>query len=376
MNVVNRTITEILRRVVIRLVHIDLMLLAIVVMLTTIGFVTLFSAGYSFPWRIEGQIRNIIIATVVMFIVATVPVKWFEKSALPLFVLGCLLLAATHVAGVTVKGATRWLDVGIRIQPSEIMKLALPMTLAWYYHRRSETPGWLDHFAAFVMLSIPIAFILKQPDLGTSILVGIAGFAVIYFAGLHWKAIAGLILGILAMLPIVWTMLHDYQRERVLTLLDPTHDPLGKGFHTIQALIAIGSGGLTGKGWMEGTQAHLDFIPERTSDFLFAVYGEEFGFMGSSLLLVLFTALVARSFHIASQAPTTFSRLLGGALGTIFFTYSFVNMGMVSGVLPVVGVPLPFMSYGGTALLILGVSTGILLSISAESKVSSGSGSD
>lgn len=355
-----------LRRIVFRLMRVDLMLLGLVITLTTIGFVTLFSAGYSFPWRIEGQIRNIAVAASVMFVVAATPVKWFEKSALPLFVLGCLLLAATHVAGVTVKGATRWLDVGVRIQPSEIMKLALPMMLAWYYHKRSETAAWWDHLAAFAMLAVPVAFILKQPDLGTSILVATAGFAVIFFAGLHWKAIAVLIVGGLSMLPIVWTMMHDYQRERVLTLLDPTSDPLGKGFHTIQALIAIGSGGLSGKGWMEGTQAHLDFIPERTSDFLFAVYGEEFGFIGCSLLLVLFTCLVSRSFYIASQAPSTFSRLLGGALGSIFFTYSFVNMGMVSGILPVVGVPLPFMSYGGTALLILGVSTGILLSISAE----------
>lgn len=361
-------LTLFLRRTVLRLMHVDLMLLGIVITLTTIGFVTLFSAGYSFPWRIEGQIRNIAVAAAVMFVVAATPVKWFEKSALPLFALGCLLLAATHVAGVTVKGATRWLDLGVRIQPSEIMKLALPMMLAWYYHKRSETIAWWDHAAAFVMLGIPVGFILKQPDLGTSILVGIAGFAVIFFAGLHRRAIAALFFGVLGMLPVVWTMLHDYQRERVLTLLDPTSDPLGKGFHTIQALIAIGSGGLSGKGWMEGTQAHLDFIPERTSDFLFAVYGEEFGFIGCSILLVLFTTLVARSFYIAAQAPSTFSRLLGGALGTIFFTYSFVNMGMVSGILPVVGVPLPFMSYGGTALLILGVSTGILLSISAEAK--------
>lgn len=344
------------------------MLLAIVVILTSIGFVTLFSAGYSFPWRIEGQIRNIGIATIVMFAVATIPTKVLEKCALPLFIIGCILLGATHVIGVTVKGATRWLDIGIRIQPSEIMKLALPMMLAWYYHKRLETLAWWDHLIAFAILAIPVAFILKQPDLGTSILVGIAGFAVIYFAGLHWKAIASLVLCAFAMLPIAWTMMHDYQRERVLTLIDPTNDPLGKGFHTIQALIAIGSGGISGKGWMEGTQAHLDFIPERTSDFLFAVYGEEFGFIGCSILLVLFTALVARSFYIASHAPNTFSRLLGGALGTIFFTYSFVNMGMVSGILPVVGVPLPFMSYGGTALLILGVSTGILLSISTEAK--------
>lgn len=351
-----------------RCLRFDLMLLAIVVTITTIGFVTLFSAGYSFPWRIEGQIRNIAVAAIVMLVVANLPVKWLQKAALPLFVVGVVLLALTHVAGITVKGATRWLNIGVRIQPSEIMKLALPMMLAWYYYRRGETIAWWDHAVALLIVAVPVAFILKQPDLGTSVLVAIAGFSVIFFAGLNYRVILAGIMTLLCSLPVIWTLMHDYQRERVLTLIDPTSDPLGKGFHIIQALIAIGSGGWSGKGWMQGTQAHLDFIPERTSDFLFAVFGEEFGFVGNVILLLLYAMLVARSFFIAASAPSRFSRLLAAAIGCIFFTYTFVNMGMVSGILPVVGVPLPFMSYGGTALLVLGICTGILLSISAESK--------
>lgn len=351
-----------------RLMRIDLMLLATVITLTTVGFIALFSAGYSFPWRIEGQIRNIAVAAAVMLTVTMIPVRIFRKTAMPIFVVGCALLLLTHLFGVTVKGATRWLDIGIRIQPSEIMKLAVPMMLAWYYQKRGEAVRWWDHLAAFLILAIPVAFILKQPDLGTAILVGIAGLAVIFFAGLSKRVITGAFLAGIASLPIVWTLLHDYQRERILTLIDPTSDPLGKGFHTIQAMIAIGSGGFSGKGWMEGTQAHLDFIPERTSDFLFAVFSEEFGFVGNVILLGLYTMLIARSFYIAAYAETRFARLLSAAIGCIFFTYTFVNIGMVSGILPVVGVPLPFMSYGGTALLILGVCTGILLSISSESR--------
>jgi rod shape determining protein RodA len=356
------------RYVIARLMRLDIMLLAIVVTLTTIGFIALFSASYSFPWRIEDQIRNITIAATVMLATAMVPVKALQKVSLPLFLLGCALLVLTLAAGVTVKGATRWLNVGVRIQPSEIMKLAVPMMLAWYYSVRGDSIRWWDHLAAFAMMVLPVALIMKQPDLGTSVLVAVAGFAVIFFAGLPKKVIlAGLVLFIVS-LPFAWTMLHDYQRERIMTLIDPTTDPLGKGFHIIQALIAIGSGGFTGKGWMSGTQAHLDFIPERTSDFLFAVFGEEFGFVGNIVLLILYASLIGRSFYIAAYAQTRCARLLAAAIGVIFFTYTFVNMGMVSGILPVVGVPLPFMSYGGTALMILGVCCGILLSISAESR--------
>lgn len=351
-----------------RILRLDLMLLAIVMCLVTVGFITLFSAGYSFPWRIEDQVRNLIVAAGAMFATALVPVRWIRRISVPCFVIGCLLLLATALFGVTVKGATRWLNVGVRIQPSEIMKLAVPMMLAWYYWKRGEALSAWDHAAALGLLLIPAGFILKQPDLGTATLVSIAGLSVIFFAGVSARIVALCSGALVLSMPLLWTFMHDYQRERVLTLLDPTLDPLGKGFHILQALIAIGSGGVTGKGWMEGTQAHLDFIPERTSDFIFAVFGEEFGFVGAALLLLLYLALIARSFYIAAGAPTRFARLLAGSIGVIFFTYTFVNIGMVSGILPVVGVPLPFMSYGGTALLILGTSTGILLAISAESK--------
>lgn len=351
-----------------RFLRSDLLLLTIVATLTTVGFIALYSAGYSFPWRVENQMRNIVIAALGMLVVAMVPIRFVKKLTTPLFIIGCILLIATLVAGVTVKGATRWVNIGIRIQPSELMKLAVPMMLALYYHTREEGITNIHHFVAGLLLLFPVALIIKQPDLGTSILVGLAGFSVIFFAGLNKKFIIGLGLSALAAMPFVWNFMHDYQKERVMTLLDPTSDPLGKGFHTIQSLIAIGSGGITGKGWMEGTQAHLDFIPERTSDFLFAVYGEEFGFVGSIILILLYTILIARSFYIAAYAEDRFSRLLAGAIGTIFFSYTFVNIGMVSGILPVVGVPLPFMSYGGTALLTLGICTGLLLSISAESK--------
>ena len=349
-----------------RLTQMDMVILSVVVLVSTIGFIALFSASYSMPWRMEDQIRNLAAAALVMFIVMNTPIKWLSKVAVPLFIVGCILLLATHFFGVTVKGATRWLNVGVRIQPSEIMKLTTPLMLAWYYQKRGEATCIWDHLLALILLCFPVALILKQPDLGTAILVAISGLAVIFFAGLNVKVIVSAVLCFLLSLPFIWTFLHDYQQERILTLIDPSRDPLGKGFHINQALIAIGSGGFSGKGWMEGTQAHLDFIPERTSDFLFAVYSEEFGFVGNVILLILYAILIGRSFYIAAYATNRFSRLLAGAIGTIFFTYTFVNMGMVSGILPVVGVPLPFMSYGGTALMILGISSGILLSISAE----------
>ncbi len=365
---ISRTGLGISRYVIGRFLRSDLLLLTIITTITAIGFIALYSAGYSFPWRVDNQIRNILVATICMFIVAMIPIKFVRKLAPPLFIIGCALLILTLVAGITVKGATRWINIGIRIQPSELMKLAVPMMLALYYQNREEGINTIHHITAGIILLIPVALILKQPDLGTAILVGLAGFSVIFFAGLNIKFIIGLLGTGIALMPFIWNSLHDYQKERVMTLLDPTTDPLGKGFHTIQSLIAIGSGGISGKGWMEGTQAHLDFIPERTSDFLFAVYGEEFGFIGSLILIFLYTILVARSFYIAAYADNRFNRLLAGAIGTIFFSYTFVNIGMVSGILPVVGVPLPFMSYGGTALLTLGICTGLLLSISADSR--------
>ncbi|MCF0252962.1 MAG: rod shape-determining protein RodA [Duodenibacillus sp.] len=347
----------------------DLALLLIVLMLSTIGFVTLFSAGYDFPWRIEGQARNYAVAAVVMVAAANINPQWLKKVSAPLYAVGVALLLATLLFGTTIKGATRWLNLGfMQMQPSEIMKLGLPMMLAWYFSLRKDAVEKKDWLVAGAILIVPVLLVMKQPDLGTSILIGIAGFAVIFFAGFPFKWLAALGVSAMVAAPVLWTLLHDYQRTRILTLINPERDPLGSGFHIIQALIAIGSGGLWGKGWMQGTQAHLDFIPERTSDFLFAVFSEEFGFVGNVILLVLYFALICRAAVIAVNAKTVYGRLLSGSIAMIFFTYTAVNIGMVSGVLPVVGVPLPFMSYGGTALVILGGCTGILMAVNADRK--------
>jgi rod shape determining protein RodA len=348
----------------------DPALLAIVGALALLGLVTLYSAANDFPWRFTDQLRNFAIAAAVMFVAANVPPTTLQKVAAPAYLLGLALLVGVAVAGVTVKGATRWLDIGVtRIQPSEMMRLALPMMLAWYFHKREASTRPLDFAVAAALVVLPVALIVKQPDLGTSLLVLAAGAYVIFFAGLPWKWLAALGVTGLALLPVIWSLMHGYQRERVMTLLDPTTDPLGKGFHTLQASIAIGSGGPFGKGWMQGTQTHLEFIPERTSDFIFAVYSEEFGLVGNLVLLALLLALVARALLIAMNAATTFSRLLAGSIALIIFTYAFVNMGMVSGVLPVVGVPLPFISYGGTALVTLGLAVGMLMSINRHRKL-------
>jgi rod shape determining protein RodA len=348
----------------------DPALLGIVGSLAVIGLVTLYSAGNDFPWRITDQTRNFAIAFGVLFVAANMPPQVLMRLAVPVYLIGVALLVATALNGVTVKGATRWLDIGVaRIQPAEIMKLGLPMMLAWYFHKREGALRTLDFLVAALLVIVPVGLIVKQPDLGTALLVLGAGFFVIFFAGLPWKWLAAMVAGGLALLPVAWTLMHDYQRERIMTLIDPTTDPLGKGFHTIQAMIAIGSGGPFGKGWMQGTQTHLEFIPERTSDFIFAVYSEEFGLIGNIVLVVLFFALVARAFAIAINAPTLFARLLAASIGMIMFTYSFVNMGMVSGILPVVGVPLPFISYGGTALVTLGMACGLLMAISANRKL-------
>jgi len=353
-----------------RFAVLDPALLAIVGALALVGLVTLYSAANDFPWRFTDQLRNFAVAAAVMFIAANVPPSSLQKLAVPAYLAGVLLLVAVEVAGVTVKGATRWLDIGVtRIQPSEVMRLALPLMLAWYFHRREGARRSFDFLIAAVLVVVPVGLIAKQPDLGTSLLVLAAGTYVIFFAGLPWKWLAALGAAGLAMLPLGWSLMHDYQRMRVLTLIDPTTDPLGKGFHTLQATIAIGSGGAFGKGWMQGTQTHLEFIPERTSDFIFAVFSEEFGLVGNLVLMALFLALVVRALLIAVNASTTFARLLAGSIALIMFTYAFVNMGMVSGVLPVVGVPLPFISYGGTALVTLGLACGMLMSIHRNRKL-------
>ena len=356
----------------------DMPLLVITLVMCGIGLVTMYSVGYDSGTRFGDQSRNVMLAFAVMFGIAQIPPQRLMTLAIPLYTLGVvlLLLVATPHVGITKKGATRWLNVGMVIQPSEVLKLAMPLMLAWWFQRREGQLRMVDFLVAGGLLLLPVGLIIKQPDLGTAMLVLSAGLYVIFFAGLSWRLIIPVVLvGAMAITGIVtyeerlcqpdvaWIGLHEYQKNRVCTLLDPTTDPLGKGFHIIQGMIAIGSGGVFGKGFMQGTQTHLEFIPERTTDFVFAAFSEEQGLVGCLVLIVGFLALIVRGLMIAAQAPTLFSRLLAGALSLSFFTYAFVNMGMVSGILPVVGVPLPFISYGGTAMVTLGLALGMLMSI-------------
>ena len=349
---------------------IDGTLLVLLITLSMLGMAALFSATFESPSRVIAQLVNLSVALVAMWLVAQISPQTMMRFAIPAYAIGVALLIAVALFGDIVNGARRWLHVGVtRFQPSEMMKLALPLMLAWYFHKH-ETALKLRHFAvAALIMLVPFGLIVRQPDLGTALLVGTAGFFVIFFAGLSWRVIATLAALGAALLPVAWGFLHDYQRRRVLTLLDPTSDPLGAGYHIIQATIAIGSGGLWGKGWLNGTQAHLEFIPERHTDFIFAVYSEEFGLVGNLVLLVIYSLLVARSLMIAASAATVFARLLAGSIALMFFVYAFVNMGMVSGILPVVGVPLPFLSYGGTALLTLFIGAGVLMSVHRHRKL-------
>ena len=351
-----------------------------VFLLACAGMLTMYSSGFDQGTRFEDHGRNMLLAGFILFVVAQIPPQRLMSLAVPLYLIGVTLLIAVAVFGVTKKGARRWLNVGITIQPSEILKIAVPLMLAWWFQKREGQLRPLDFVVAALLLVVPIALIVRQPDLGTAILVLSAGLSIIFFAGLSWKLILPpLLLGVLGVALLIglepqlcaegmrWPVLHDYQQQRICTLLDPTRDPLGKGFHIIQGMIAIGSGGFWGKGFMQGTQTHLEFIPERTTDFIFAAFSEEFGLFGNLLLITAFVLLILRGLNIALEAPTLFSRLLAGSITLIFFTYAFVNMGMVSGILPVVGVPLPFVSYGGTAMVTLGMGLGILMSI-AKSK--------
>lgn len=332
--------------------------------LFVLGLVVLYSASNENPNRITNKLTFIVFAMTLMWCIANIRPQQLMLFAVPIYVGGLCLLLGVALFGEIVNGSRRWLHIGItRIQPSEIMKLAVPMMLAWYFQKHEGHIGWRQFVIATVIIALPAAFVLKQPDLGTASLIIFSGIFVIFFAGLPWKVITVLLIGFASSLPVVWNLLHDYQRRRVLTLLDPTADPLGDGYHIIQSMIAIGSGGVFGKGWLSGTQTHLEFIPERTTDFIFAVYGEEFGLAGNALLLLLYLCVIMRGLIIAAHASTLFGRLLAGAITLSFFTYAFVNMGMVSGILPVVGVPLPLLSYGGTAMVTILTGFGILMSI-------------
>ena len=353
-----------------------------VLLLAAAGLVTMYSVGFDHGTRFVDHGRNMLLALGLLFLVAQIPPHRLMALAVPAYTIGVALLVATMLLGITKKGATRWLDVGVVVQPSEILKLATPLMLAWWFQRREGQLRVRDFLGALALLAVPVGLIVKQPDLGTSLLVLSAGLYVIFFAGLSWWLILPVIaVGAVAVVGLVgyedaicqpdvkWPLLHDYQKNRVCTLLDPTKDPLGKGFHILQGMIAIGSGGMTGKGFMQGTQTHLEFIPERTTDFIFAAFSEEFGLAGVAGLLLGFTFLIFRGLMIAAEAPTLFARLLAGAITLSFFTYAFVNMGMVSGILPVVGVPLPFISYGGTAMVTLGLALGMLMSISKSRRL-------
>ena len=344
--------------------------------LACVGFFTFLSASQNTPVQIADELRNLALSFAVMWLVSRIPPKWLEISAVWIYGFGVALLIAVAVFGLIKKGARRWINIGIVIQPSEIMKIAMPLMLAWYFQKREGIQKAWDYAVAVIILAIPVFLIARQPDLGTALLVFAAGLYVIILAGLPWKWILPFVaVGVIGIFLIIifgsticahdvaWPFVHNYQKHRICTLLDPSSDPLGKGFHTIQSMIAIGSGGFFGKGWFQGTQAHLEFIPEKHTDFVFAVFSEEFGLLGNLVLIALFFALIKRGLTISASAPNLFTRLLGAAVTLIFFTYAFVNIGMVSGLLPVVGVPLPFISYGGTALVTLGFGAGILMSI-------------
>ena len=344
--------------------------------LAAVGFFTFLSASQNTPVQISDELRNLALSFLVMWVVSRIPPKWLEMGAVWIYSFGVALLVAVAVFGLIKKGARRWLNIGIVIQPSELMKIAMPLMLAWYFQKREGIQKGWDYGVAAIILAIPVFLIARQPDLGTALLVFAAGLYVIILAGLPWKwilpfvgiGVVGILLiiifgGTICAHDVVWPFVHDYQKHRICTLLDPSSDPLGKGFHTIQSMIAIGSGGFFGKGWFQGTQAHLEFIPEKHTDFIFAVFSEEFGLLGNLILIALFFALIKRGLAISASAPNLFTRLLGASVTLIFFTYAFVNIGMVSGLLPVVGVPLPFISYGGTALVTLGFGAGILMSI-------------
>ncbi len=360
----------------------DALLVFAVLMLAGAGLLTMYSSGFDHGTRFNDHGRNMLIAAGIMFIVAQIPPQRLMTAAVPLYVAGVALLIAVALFGITRKGATRWLNLGVTIQPSEILKIAMSLMLAWWFQKREGQLRPLDFAVGAVLLAIPVGLIMKQPDLGTSLLVLAAGLSVIFFAGLSWRLVLPpvVLAGVGIVLLVVfepslcadgvrWSVLREYQQQRICTLLDPAKDPLGKGFHIIQGMIAIGSGGIWGKGFMQGTQTHLEFIPERTTDFIFAAFSEEFGLIGNLLLIGGFAFLVIRALIIALEAPTLFSRLLAGALAMIFFSYAFVNMGMVSGILPVVGVPLPFISYGGTAMVTLGLALGMLMSISKSRRL-------
>jgi len=350
--------------------HMDAPLLITLVALSAMGLIVLFSAGGGDIRLVERQLVRLGIAYTGMFVIAQFPPRVLLRLTPWLFVIGVLLLLAVLVTGETSGGAQRWLNLYfVRFQPSEMMKLAVPMMVAWYLADIRLPPHRWQLLTAAVLIAVPMLMIAKQPDLGTALLIASSGFFVVFLAGLQWRLLAFFSMLTTAAAPLIWHFMHDYQRQRVITFLSPEQDPLGSGYHIIQSKIAIGSGGLFGKGWMNGTQSQLDFLPERSTDFIFAVLGEEFGFIGILVLFTLYTIIVVRGMMIAIQAQDTYTRLLAGSLSMTFFVYFIVNTGMVTGLLPVVGLPLPMISYGGTSIVTLLAGFGILMSIQTHRKL-------
>ncbi len=350
--------------------HIDPVLLTGLLLLMAAGLGILYSASDGSIELVQRQVIRLSIAFAVMFFVAQIPQHTLYLWAPWFFAFGIVLLILVLVAGDVGKGAQRWLNLYvIRFQPSEMMKLVTPMMLAWYLCEKPFPPRVTSLMISLVLVILPTMLIARQPDLGTALLVAAAGFFVVFFGGIRWRILFGSIFTMLALIPVLWQFMHEYQKQRVLTLFDPESDPLGSGYHIIQSMIAIGSGGIYGKGWLNGTQSQLDFIPERTTDFIFAVFAEEFGIMGAIVLLLLYAFIIIRGLYIAATAQDSFGRLLAGSLSMTFFVYLFVNVGMVSGVLPVVGVPLPLVSYGGTSMVTLMAGFGMLMSISTNRRL-------
>ena len=344
--------------------HVDPILMLAIGLLMLTGLIVLFSATDGSWGRVMAQAMNMLVALTCMWLVANIPLHYLMRTALPMYALGMVLLIGVALFGEISHGARRWLNLGVAtIQPSELMKIAVPLMMAWYFEKNEATLTLKNYFIAALLLLLPVALIARQPDLGTAVLISASGFYVLFLAGLSWRVMGVLFVAAVASAPVLWSMMHDYQKHRIMMLVDPTQDALGKGYHTIQGMIAVGSGGVLGKGYLNGTQTHLDFLPERTTDFIFAVYSEEFGLLGNIILLSLFLFVIGRGFIITANASTYFTRLMAGSITLTFFTYAFVNMGMVSGILPVVGVPLPLVSYGGTSMVTLLLGFGMLMSI-------------
>lgn len=349
--------------------YIDPWLLLGIALLAAFGSLIVYSAADGDASFIEAHWIKLALASLLMVIAAQCPQRWYSNLALLTYLIGLALLVAVMLFGEVSKGAQRWLDLGaFRFQPAEIMKLAMPAALAWLLASGRLPPKWNYLLIAALMLAIPVALVAKQPDLGTAILIAASGGIVIFFAGLAWRIIIVILITIAIAAPVAWGHLHDYQQKRILTFLNPENDPLGAGYHIIQSKIAIGSGGIEGKGWRNGSQTQLDFLPESHTDFIFSVLAEEWGLIGVSALIALYLFVIARGFYIAWQARDSFGRLMAGAITMSFFIYIFINIGMVSGILPVVGVPLPLISYGGTSLVTIMLGFGILMSIHAEHK--------